>query len=276
MRNLFNFISRHHFFFLFLLLQVISFFLISQNNFYHRSIFINTTNLLTGNVYSIRNNFTEYFRLREINRQLAFENQILLEGSNKTFLATDQQTFVFRDTLYRKQYSYINTRVINNSIRNRNNYITLDKGRIHGIRPDMGIITSQGVIGIIKEVSANFSSALSFLHSDIQISSKHEKSDHIGTLLWEGYDYTKATMLYVPPHVGLEIGDTIITSGFSQIFPAGIILGTIADFEVRRGDNFFTIEIDLAQDFNNLQFVYVVKDLFTEEITNIESRARQN
>ena len=253
---------------------MISFFLISQNNFYHRSIFINTTNLVAGNIYHVRNNFTEYFRLKEINRQLALENKSLLEGNSKSFLKTDQQNFIFRDTLYRKQYSFVNARVINNSVRNRNNYITLNKGRTHGIRADMGIVTHQGVIGIIKEVSANFSSALSFLHSDIQISAKIKKNNHLGTLIWEGYDYKRATMLYIPPHVQLEIGDSIITSGFSQIFPEGIFMGTIADFEVRRGDNFFTIQVDLAQDFNSLEFVYIVKNLFREELTEIESQTQ--
>lgn len=273
MRNLFNFIARHYFFFLFIALQIVSFALIFQNHFYQRSAFVNSSNYLAGNIYGLRNNISQYFDLREINEQMAIENNAMLEKIAGTYLATDQQIFTFNDTLYRKQYTYINARVINNSIRNRNNYITLNKGRLHGIKPDMGVITPLGVIGVVKEVSGNFSSVLSFLHSDIQISAKIKKNDHLGTVMWEGYNYRKASMLYVPTHVDLAKGDTIITSGFSQIFPEGILIGTISDFEIRRGDNFFTIEIDLATDFNNLNYINVVKNLYQEELIEIENQA---
>jgi rod shape-determining protein MreC len=275
MRNLFRFIARNYFFFLFAGLQVVCFFLIIQNNFYQRSAFINSSSYLAGNIYNVRNNITQYFNLRTINEQMARESTLLMESLPNSYLRTDQQVFTFMDTLFRKQYSYIHARVINNSVRNRNNYITLDKGRLQGIRPDMGVITSQGVIGIVKEVSSNFSSVLSFLHSDIQISAKVKKNDHLGTILWNGYDHRKATMLYIPPHVQLEKGDTIITSGFSHIFPEGILIGTISDFEIRRGDNFFTIEIDLATDFNNLQYVSVVKNLYKDELIQLENSSRQ-
>ncbi len=275
MRNLFKFIARHYFFFLFIFLQVVAFALIFQNHFYQRSAFINSASYLTGNIYEARSNIALYFNLRTINEELAHKNNVLLESIPGSFLKTDQQIFTFNDTLYQKQFSYINARVINNSVRNRNNYITLNKGRRHGIKPDMGIITPQGVVGIVKEVSANFSAALSLLHSDMQVSARIQKNNHLGTILWEGYNYERVTMLYIPPHVALEKGDTIVTSGFSQIFPEGIFIGTIADYEIRRGDNFFTIEVDLATDFNHLNYVSVATNLYQNEITEIEEAARQ-
>lgn len=274
MRNLFSFILRHYFFFLFVVLQVVAFMLIAQNNTYHRSFFINSTNILAGNVFQVRTNVTDYFNLRRINEQLVAENNQLWAATQQSFLQTDQNIFTFRDTLYQRQFSYINARVINNSVRGRNNYLTLNKGRMHGIRPDMGVITNDGVIGIVKEVSANFSSVISLLHSDIQISARVERNGHIGTILWEGYDYRQTTMLYIPPHVELFKGDTIKTSGFSQIFPEGILIGTISDFEIRRGDNFYTIKVDLSRDFNNLGYVNVVRNLFREEVTQLETSAR--
>jgi len=275
MRNLFKFIARHYFFFLFVGLQVIAFALVVQNHFYHRSAFVNSSNYLVGNIYNYRNNVSQYFFLKHINEQLAKENSELLNNMPATYLKTDQQIFSFSDTLHRKQFSYVNARVINNSVRNRNNYITINKGRIHGIKPDMGIITPNGVIGIVKEVSANFSSALSFLHSDIQVSAKLKKNNHLGTVLWDGYDYTKAQMLYIPTHVELSMGDTIITSGYSHIFPEGVFIGTINNFEIRRGDNFFTIEINLATDFNNLNYVNVVRNIYISELIQMEESARQ-
>jgi rod shape-determining protein MreC len=275
MRNLLNFILRHYFFFLFVALQVVAFALIFQNHFYQRSAFVNSSNYLAGNAYGVQNNISQYFNLRKINEQLALENTSILEKSPGSFLMTDQQIFTFNDTVYKKQFSYINARVINNSIKNRNNYITLNKGRMHGIKPDMGIITSNGVIGIVKVVSDNFSSVISFLHSDIQVSAKIAKNDHLGTVLWEGYNYRKASMLYIPPHVELSVGDSIITSGFSKIFPEGILIGTISDFEIRRGDNFFTIGIDLATDFNNLNYVSVVRNIYSTELQQLEAAAKQ-
>ncbi len=275
MRNLFYFIARHYFFFLFLSLQAVAFALIFQNHFYQRSAFINSANYLTGNVYGTRSDIAQYFNLRSINEELARDNNALLENIPGSYLKTDQHIFFFNDTLHRKQFSYINARVINNSVRNRNNYITLNKGRKHGIKPDMGVITPQGVIGIVKEVSANFSAVISFLHSDMQLSAKIKKNNHLGSILWEGYNHEKATMMYIPPHVQLETGDTIVTSGFSHIFPEGIFLGTISDYEIRRGDNFFTIEVELANDFNNLNFVHVVTNLYQSELIELEAAAKQ-
>ncbi len=271
MRNLISYIIKNYFFFLFLFLQVVSFVLIVQNHQHHRSFFFNSSNYIVGSIYQMNNNIARYFSLSKTNRQLAKENNELLSQIQGSFLKTDQQVFTFRDTLYQKHFSYINARVINNSVTNRNNYITLNKGRKHGVKPDMGVITAHGVIGIVRKVSRNFSTAISLLHSDSQISARIKKNNHLGTLIWEGYDYKKATMLYIPTHLDLSVGDTIVTSGFSQIFPTDIFLGTIADFEIRRGDNFYTLEVDLATDFNSLDYVNVVNNIFGEELESLES-----
>lgn len=271
MRNLFNFIARQYFFFLFVLLQVVSFFMIIQNHNYHRSILVNSSSYLAGSVYEMRSNVAQYFQLKSINQRLAEENTMLLQQMPGAFLATDNKIFTFRDTLYQKQFSYINGRVINNSIRNRNNYLTLNKGRLHGIEPDMGVITPNGVVGIVKDVSANFSSVMSFLHSDMMISARLKNTNHIGTVIWEGYNYRKATMQYVPPHVEMSIGDTVVSSGFSHIFPEGILMGTISDYSVRRGDYFYTIDIDLAEDFASLEFVHIVQNHFKRELEELEA-----
>ena len=271
MRNLFNFITRHYFFFLFALLQVISVMLIVQNNIYHRSFFINSSNFIAGNIFNIRENITQYFSLKAVNEQLLEENTRLRNQLPGNYLKTDQNIFTFRDTLHQRQFSYINARIINNSVRNRNNHITIDKGSMHSIKPDMGVIGPMGVVGIVKDVSPNFSSIISLLHSDMQISAKIKKNNHLGTIIWEGFDHRKVSMLYIPPHVQLQRGDTIITSGFSQLFPEGIPIGVIDEFEIRRGDNFYTIAVELFMDFNNIQFVQVVQNFFSEELEELEN-----
>ncbi|TVQ93350.1 MAG: rod shape-determining protein MreC [Bacteroidetes bacterium] len=274
MRNLFNFILRHYFFFLFVLIQVICLLLIIQNHTHQRSFFVNSSNRIAGSIYKVHSNITQYFALKKVNEQLSEENNLLWSMIPGSYLKTDQNIFTFRDTLHQRQFSFINARVINNNVRNRNNYLTLDKGRLHGVRPDMGVVTSEGVIGIVKDVSANFSSVISLLHSEMQISAKIQKNDHLGTIIWEGFNPTMVTMLYIPPHVELEKGDTIVTSGFSHIFPEAIAIGVIGDFEVRRGDNFFTLDVELFTDFNNLKYVQVVKNIFSRELHELEILSR--
>jgi len=190
------------------------------------------------------------------------------------YLKTDQNVFLRQDTLYQLQYTFINAQVINNTVRNRNNYITLNKGSLHGVKPDMGIITHNGVIGIITDVSNNFSSAMSLLHSDIKISAKIKRNNQMGTVVWEGNDFRTATMMFIPPHIELTRGDTIVTSGFSHIFPPDIIIGTVGYFEVREGDNFYTLKVELACDFNSLNNVQIVKNLLRDEKIEIETRGQ--
>lgn len=246
--------------------------LIVQNHNYHRSFFFHSSNIIAGTIYSTQQDVLNYFRLKQTNQQLAAENLELRKKSEQSFLKTDQSVFTFQDTLYQRRFTYTVARVINNTVSSRNNYLTLDKGRKQGINTDMGVITAQGVIGIINKVSSNFSTAVSLLHSESQISAKIKRNNHLGTLIWEGFDYKSATMLYIPTHLDLSLGDTIVTSGFSHIFPENIELGTISDFEIRRGDNFYTLTIDLFADFNQLDYVYVVKDLFRQEIKNLENQ----
>lgn len=274
MRNLFRFIIRYYFFFLFLLLETVAVLMVIQHQHFQRAFFASSANLLAGNFYRMTSGVHDYFSLRRVNQQLAEENARLLEYTTQSFLKTDRQIFIYRDTLYNRQFKYVNAGVISNSINRRDNFLTLDKGRRHGIEPDMGVITFSGVVGIVASVSENFSSVISLLHKDMQISVRLQKNDHIGTLVWEGLDYRKATLTYIPTHVELSQGDTLVTSGFSVIFPPDIFVGTISDFEIRRGDNFFTATVDLAIDFNSLKYVQVVKDLMVEEFQQLETQTR--
>ncbi len=274
MRNLFRFIIRYYFFFLFLLLETVAIIFVIQHQHYQRAWFASSANFVAGNFYRMSSGITDYFSLRKVNRQMAEENTRLLEFTSESFLKTDRQVFTYRDTLYSRRFRYINAEVISNTVSRRDNYLTLNKGSKHGIKPDMGVITFNGVVGIVASVSENFSSVISFLHKDMQISARLQKNDHIGTLLWEGNDYRKATLTYIPTHVDLNPGDTLVTSGFSVIFPPGIFIGTISEVEIRRGDNFFTATVDLAADFNSLKYIQVVQDLMNEELQQLEEQTQ--
>lgn len=274
MRNLFSFIARNYFFFLFLLLETLALMMVIRNQHYQRSYVVHSANAIAGQFYALSSGVTDYLSLRKANQQLSEENARLLNFTTESFLKTDRQVFTFRDTLYHRQFQYINAEVINSSVSRRANYLTLNKGRRHGIEPDMGVITFNGVVGIVSNVSDNFSSVISLLHKDMQVSARIKKNDHIGTLVWEGFDYRKATMTYIPSHVELSVGDTIVTSGYSVIFPQNLFIGTISDFEIRRGDNFFSAEVELAIDFNNIKYVQVVNNLMLEELKELENRTQ--
>lgn len=272
MRNLLNFIVRYYFFFLFLLLETVAILLVIQNQYYQRAFFASSANFVAGHLFSASSNLTDYFNLAKVNRQLSEENARLLELSEHSFLRANGDTSLINDSTFIKRFEFITAEIINNSVNRRDNHLTLNKGRKHGIEPDMGVITYNGVVGIVANVSNNFSSVVSLLHKDMQISAKLKKNDHIGSLIWEGYNYRYASLIYIPPHVELAQGDTVVTSGFSVIFPPDIFIGVIEDFEIKRGDNFYTARIKLALDFNNLKHVMVVNDLMNEEIRELQSQ----
>jgi rod shape-determining protein MreC len=265
MKIFFQFLLRQHFFFIFLLLEVFSFILLVQNNFYQKSSFINSTNTFTGNILTTINNVSQYFSLRDANHKLSEENARLLSESKKYFMKTDDQIFLYKDTLYRQQYEFVSAKVIGNTTNNRNNYLTLNKGSRQGIQKDMGVITSNGIVGIVKEVSPNFSSVISVLHKDTKISAKVKKNGHLGTVKWSGGDYRYGDLIDIPTHVKPTIGDTIITSGYSSSFPEGIMIGTISDFRIDKGDNFYTITIKFSTDFNNISYAYVIRNIMKDE-----------
>ncbi|TVR42472.1 MAG: rod shape-determining protein MreC [Bacteroidia bacterium] len=270
MRNLFKFIIRYYFFFLFLLLETLAIVLTLSNQYYHQTFFLNSANRVSSGIYQTYNKIGSYFHLRTIHDHLLEENVRLLSKKKENFIITDGNVFIAEDTLFQRRFSYVHARVINNSVNRRNNYLTLNKGRMHGIKPDMGVIHTSGVVGIVIQASERFSVVMSLLHSDMMISTKISHNNHIGSLVWEGKDYRKAHMLYIPPHVELLKGDTIVTSGFSTVFPENIIIGTIDDWEIRRGENFYTAIINLALDYNNLTHVYVVQNLLKGEQEGLE------
>jgi len=269
MRNFFNFLIRQYFFFLFLILEIISFVLIVQYNYYQKSSFINTTNNISGGILSSFHSISEYFSLRETNQKLAEENARLLSEAAKFYLKTDTLTHFQKDTIYNRQFVFTTAKVLSNSTNRRNNYLTLNKGSKHGIRIDMGVISSNGIVGIVKEVSTNFSSVISVLNKETKISAKIRKNGQIGTVIWEGGNYRYGHLIDIPTHIKPLIGDTIITSGFSNSFPEGILIGTISDFKIEKGDNFYTITIKFLNDFNSISYVNVIKNLMKPELDEL-------
>ncbi|KIO76427.1 rod shape-determining protein MreC [Pedobacter lusitanus] len=274
MRNLWIFINRYNAFFLFVIFFTIGIILTVKNNAYQRSVTLNSTNEVVGHAYEKLNVFKRYMNLGTVNDSLALENAKL----NTALLALKNidsaKNTVVKDTATHVQYTYLAARVIKNSITLRNNIITINKGALDGIESGMAVISAgRGVVGIIRDVSPHLATIESLLNKDAKISVSIKSTKALGSLVWgdRNSDYRTAFIKDVPNHFKVKLKDTVITSGFGS-FPPGIQVGTISNRGISTGDNFLTIQINLFNDFSTLQYVYVIKDKFSEEEKALESK----
>lgn len=273
MWNLLRYLYRHHVVLVFVALEIVSLVLVFSRNDFQRSVFMTSSNHLSGNVYEYYSGVMNYFNLASSNRQLANENarlRLLLHNvlpdsavSKNLPLPTEIET--------PSPYTFQSARVINNSVTRQYNYITIDKGRKDGIRPDMGVIAAGGAVGVVAFVSESYATVISLLNPRWNISARLLRNSYFGSLSWDGADYRYARLTEIPFHVDLLVGDSITTSGFSTIFPEGIMLGFVDDFSREGGDNFYSIKVRLSVDFKSLVWVDVVDNLDRDEIKLIES-----
>ena len=276
MRTLIRFLLTFKTLFLFLILQIISLILIIDHNQFQRSRFLNSSNVVVGGIFQISNSVTEYFKLKTINDNLATENA---ELRDKLYAYEDELNFIKQDSNYlarenqaaEKSYTFITAKVINASINKYRNYVTLDKGAEDGIRPEMGVISETGVIGIVSSVSGHFSVVLPVLNPSSRISAKIKHKSQTGSLIWDGKDARRTLLEEVPLYIPIEVGDTVVTSGYSSIFPEGINIGVVRFFQ-KDNDNFYFIEVDLFTDFNRLSYVDVISYKNVEEQRELERK----
>lgn len=272
MRNLFLFIEKYRTLLLFFFLEAICLYFIIRTHNFHRSKFLNSANFVTGNVYKTFSNTIEYFYLKEVNDSLMEENAQLYSRLPQSMRRESGDTTEICDHENKQIYQYIPAKVINNTTSKINNYLTLDIGTEEGVRPNMGVIGPNGIVGIVTNVSQHFSSVMSVLHKDCRVSSKIKRTNYSGTVSWDGYDIHLAELNGIPEHVSVEKGDTVSTSGFSSIFPSEIPIGEVADYQIPSGSNFYNINIELYTQFRQLKYVYVVNYLLKHEQKNLESR----
>ncbi|MEI6576423.1 MAG: rod shape-determining protein MreC [Bacteroidota bacterium] len=270
MRYFFAFLIKNAYYFLFIILEVIAGILIVRNYQYQSSVIFNASTELTGGINNRFNSISQYFGLRKANEALAIENALLRAKLKESMLSRDTSRFAKIDTLLKQEYTYTAAKVIHNSVSGRNNYLMLNKGSVDGLHSDMAVISPEGVVGIVSKVSAHFAWVISVLHKQTKLSCKIKKNGFVGTLVWDGMNYHNATLKDIPANVLIAKGDTIITSGYSSIFPQGIKIGTIKEFVVDKGYNFYEISVNLSQDMNKLAWVYVVTDYFKEEKSTLE------
>ncbi|MFN0274709.1 MAG: rod shape-determining protein MreC [Chitinophagales bacterium] len=276
MRSFFLFVFRNHAIILFLLLELACFWLIFNNNAYHKTFFLNTANNVSGDVLNTYGNMTQYLALREINDSLQAENAFLRSKIQQSIQFDTVKVYDKKDSSGTVLYTYIPAEVISNSFTEVNNYITLNRGSKHGISRDMGVITANGICGKIISVSENYSVAMSVLHGNFFTRAALKKNNVQGNIRWEIGDPSRVTMVDVSEPGELFVGDTVITTAFSQLFPNGTIVGTLQDFGKEKSSNFYTLQVNLSTQFNRLQTVYVVNYLRKEEQQQVEEQALEN
>ena len=270
MRNLFIFLWKYNFFIFFIFIESLCGYIIVQNNNYKRATYINSSNGIAAKTNTMVSAVTEYINLRTTNDALSRENAALKTLLPDVFYIDSVIQQISKDTILKQQYSYTTSKVINNSTNRRNNYLTINKGSKQGVKPEMGVICSDGIVGIVKDVSEHFSSVISFLHKDSRISARLKKSGYIGSMTWEGFDETEAKFSDIAKHVVVAKGDTIVTSSFSSIFPDGIMIGTVSEVGSSGGNNFQDINVKLSTLFGRLSYVYVISNIFKDEQKALE------
>ena len=279
MRNLLNFFLKYNYWFLFILLEVISFALLFRFNNYQGSAFFTSSNQVAGMVYEAANNVTGYFHLKSINDDLVQENvelELQIERLRSVLMELTADSVgiekVKADAL--KGYDIYRANVINNSLTHVDNYITLDKGENDGIRPEMGVINGSGVVGIVYHTSANYSVIIPILNSKSSISCKIKRSDYFGFLKWDGGSSEYATVKDMPRHSLFSLGDTIVTSGHSAVFPGGIPIGTVEDMSDSHDGLSYLLKVKLFTDFGRLNDVRVIAQKGQEEQIELEQKVK--
>jgi rod shape-determining protein MreC len=276
MRNLWRFINNYNAFFLFVIFFTTSIILLIKNNDFQRASTLNSSNEIIGNFYQQVNEVSKYLNLEIVNDSLAKENARLRGLLPSAYFNDSLITKKIIDTVHRTQYEYIEAEVINKTITSRNNYLTINRGTIHGVKKGMGVIGPSGVVGIVWNVSKDFASIQSILHEDTRITSSIEGTPYFGPLIWEGKNPETVTLTDIPNQLNLKPGTNVVTSGLGVIFPKGIMVGKVLKSGIKGGGSFLDISVKLATNFYALQHVYIVKNNFANEQLTLESENKES
>ncbi len=273
MRNLLNFLAKYNNLIIFLFLESISLYLLSTGNNYHNTQVVKGIRSITTGIEEKVSNTRNYLHLREINQALALENASLKNSLGQLNKQGNQVFFSVSDTNFHQLYQYTSAEVINNEVNRQKNFFTLNKGTREGMAVDMAVTSGDGVAGIIVGCSRNFSVAMSLLNVNFKLSARLKSSGNFGSLGWDGNDWNYAILSEIPQDVTFGIGDTVETTGFSALFPEGIMIGTVSGFEKSGGD-FYKIRVLLKTDFRKIHFVSVISNLRKIEQLELEKQFR--
>ena len=282
MRNIFLFVRRYINFLFFLVLQGFCLFLLFSYNRFHNAIFMNVANEVTGKIYKQYNNVEYYFQLKRTNDSLIKANERLYNKLRQDFSMPDTANRVALDTIkvdslekYRK-FLYMQSKVIGNTVNLPNNYIQLDRGALQGLKKDLGVIdANNAVVGTVIDVSNNYAVVMSLLHMQSSISAKLRKTGELGTVVWDGKTPNIVVLKDIGKNAKVNKGDSVITSGFSDKFPYGLLIGTIDEIITDKSSNSYTLRVKTAANFNTIQFVYVINNFQKDEPAELLKRVKK-
>jgi rod shape-determining protein MreC len=276
MERLLLFIYQYRAFFTFVVLELICFGLIVDNNQYQGAKFFNSSNTVVASINNFSQSIRDYFLLSEVNRTLAEENAELRRQVEiqKNELQNSYKV-TYSDSVEASRFEFISAKVVNNQVDRFKNFITINKGEDAGIEPGMAVISPLGAVGKIKQVSNHYSVVTSILHIDYMISAVLKRTNHFGTVQWDGRSPDVTKFNFIPRHVKLNVGDTVVTSGFNAIFPEGIMIGTVAEKDLRPEALTYDITVALSQDFRKLSYVSVVKSYLKSEQDSLELKVEE-
>ena len=271
MQRLLNFVLRNRAFFTFLALELLCAWLIVNNNAYQGARFFNSSNAVAARVLAVSQNIDNYLHLRVVNQELANENARL-----RQLLEIRETQGVQADSTVSKRFDFVNAKVVNNSVDLFRNFITINKGLTDSIAPGMAVINSNKAVGKVKAVSDHFAVIISLLNLDGNVSAMISRTGNFGTVRWNGKDPRYTSLQFIPRHVTPLPGDSILTSGLNAVFPEKILLGIISRAHLQPNEDFWDIQVELAQDFTKLQHVEVVRSLMKLEMDSLQNILTQS
>lgn len=281
MRNVFLFIGRHFNFLFFLVLQIIALSFLFRFNKYHEAAFLNVSTELTGRINERYNTVEYYFQLKKTNEALVQENLRLRQQLKENFEGPDSLNRMIYDTIKTDsgksilKYRILEAKVVNNSTMFQANYLTIHRGFDEGVRPNMGVIGPQGIIGSVVNVSANFATVQSMLHNQFRYVARLKKTGETGTVLWDGQNPQFVTMKGITKSVSVGVGDSVVTTQLSSLYPANIMVGIVAEILPDPSSNFYTLKLRTATNFSTIEYAYVYDNLQYDEQKKLEDSTRK-
>lgn len=276
MRDLLDFIVKYSKWFVFAFYVIISCVLLFNGNPYQHYLWLTSANTISAAAFGSADNITSYFHLRDINEDLQVQNArleaevlYLRHEIDALKIQYSVDTMAVDSTVPR--FGFILAHVISNSTSHVHNYITIEKGSLDGIRPEMGVVDQNGVVGIVNVVGPHASRVISLLNPKMRLACKVKGSEYFGSLVWDGKSADECVLEEMPRHERFLAGDTIVTSGYSAVFPPGIPVGTIISHAKEHDDNFVALRIKLFTDFGKLSTVRVITDNMNEELRAISA-----
>tara|TARA_B100000700_G_C14996757_1_gene834242 strand:- start:1020 stop:1844 length:825 start_codon:yes stop_codon:yes gene_type:complete len=272
MNRIIQILIKNHVFLLFIILEFISFQLLIANNFVVESGFFQKMTEIRSSIFIKEQSIKDYFILKQHNAELLNNNKFLFSQNQILKQKLEFKTQNNNELMLESKFP-IQAKVVKNSWRKKQNFITIDKGESSGVKTNMGVINNYGLVGITHTVSENFSTIISVINTDLMISAKIKDSGNFGTLTWDGKDPKTLKLVGLPKHVDLKIGDTVITSGYSNILNEEIKIGAVSKYKAEKNTNFLDINVVPFVDFTNIYYTYVLEGNHSEERLLIENES---